>query len=330
MPNSKLFQREDIPFQTSNSNIQKDNYQSTQRQAARDSFNPDVDILRTMTKIKSKDRYKSKLMRNTIHIPIQMQTGSKGYALKIKIGPNSYNAIIDSGATVSAVSFEFQKNDQVLREQHLQNLKTKLQTANGQTLKVHGQIKVPFSINNHSAHFEFLVVDELTAPIILGQDFLLNFESILNFPKQLITLTLPIEDFICSITKTESFNMNEQKQHCQNKKEDAITITPLSTLKPMKTPVKKDKCAISSENSERKEPTIVNENYTKMRNASLKYSNKYHFIVLIIMTMLIITLRYNVTRGHNVLNNYQSKQFQIQEINNVVPFQIIYPKTHTL
>ena len=90
----------------------------------------------------------------------------------LQIGANNYSALIDSGAGISAISLNFQQNEPILKNLKLEKtIPTEIYGADHQQLKTHGDINVPFSINNIVSNFRFVVIEDLSSPIILGQMF---------------------------------------------------------------------------------------------------------------------------------------------------------------
>ena len=60
--------------------------------------------------------------------------------------------------------------------------------ASGEPLPVVGCVKVPIRIDQLAVSHQFLVVERLVAPVILGLDFLQQHNLVLNFVSRPITV----------------------------------------------------------------------------------------------------------------------------------------------
>ena len=83
--------------------------------------------------------------------------------------------LLDSGASCSAISKQHVKIDQVLPGQC-----TKLVNTDGRALQPLGKSPMTVSLGEFSANHTFIVVEQLSVPVILGCDFLSQYGLILD------------------------------------------------------------------------------------------------------------------------------------------------------
>ena len=83
-----------------------------------------------------------------------------------------YNALIDTGATRCCVSEEYYQRLQLSKMHLLQNIS--IRSATGSTLAPIGLVNCTFILGSTSFNFDFIVCRNLTRPLILGRDFLIQ------------------------------------------------------------------------------------------------------------------------------------------------------------
>lgn len=113
--------------------------------------------------------------------------------ISLQLFNNSYNALLDSGASVSAISEELFQNLTVDPSQPKIPLfpltGILLTTAlSNKSVKIKSQIYLNFSINNYDTFGIFLVVPQLSTPIILGTDWLLENGVTIDYNTKEISL----------------------------------------------------------------------------------------------------------------------------------------------
>lgn len=106
--------------------------------------------------------------------------------IKISIFNNPYNAHLDSGTSVSAMSenlYNLLKNDpSKFNIPYFPPSGTFLKTAiTNKSVKINFQIYIDFHINNFKIRAIFLIAPHLSIPIILGIDWLLENNISLNY-----------------------------------------------------------------------------------------------------------------------------------------------------
>ena len=112
--------------------------------------------------------------------------------IELRFHDNShFPALVDTGATFS-----------VIRKAFLQRLKvpackfshthTKITLANGQRVLARQQVHLQFYINNKPYSLTFLILPQLTRPLILGVDFLKKYKALINFDTDYTLITRPI------------------------------------------------------------------------------------------------------------------------------------------
>ena len=174
-------QRQQQPFQDEG---------STQTDNTRVTFNPKVNHLNTIMSTND-GQIVNFSPTNDIEIPMHSHKNSNSYAIEITIDKRNYSALIDSGASSSVISHKFKNSDPTLSELKTTASDSNLQTANAQTLKTFGSLLIQFSVEKYSLTQPFLVVEGLSTPIILGQDFLLKYGTVINFISKTIILKIP-------------------------------------------------------------------------------------------------------------------------------------------
>ena len=129
--------------------------------------------------------------------------GSKqGMTFPTKIGTTMCNALIDTGATRSCMSEIYYKKLQLAKIHLLQNINVKLAT--GSNLAPVGLVNCTFELGKTKFRSDFIVCKNLTRPLILGRDFLIqnqvsviyskNGRCILGYQHQELIASLNVED----------------------------------------------------------------------------------------------------------------------------------------
>lgn len=116
--------------------------------------------------------------------------------IQISIFNNPYTALLDSGASVSAMSenlYNLLRNDPSkfnIPSFSLTGIFLKTAITN-KSVKINSQIYINFYINNFNTHVIFLIVPHLSTPLILGTDWLLENDISLNYKNREISLPSP-------------------------------------------------------------------------------------------------------------------------------------------
>ena len=129
--------------------------------------------------------------------------GSKqGMTFPIKMGTTMRNALIDTGATRSCVSEKYNKKLQLTKIHLLQSINVK--SATGSNLAPVGLVSCTFELGKTKFRSDFIVCKNLTRPLILGRDFLIqnhvsiryseNGRCILDYQQQELIASLNVED----------------------------------------------------------------------------------------------------------------------------------------
>ena len=87
--------------------------------------------------------------------------------------------LVDTGASVTAVSNTFLSNLCTPPKLQSSSLPS-IRTVSGEQLPVLGQATLPFLIGETVYTFDVLVIDNLTYPVVLGRDFLMQFGSVID------------------------------------------------------------------------------------------------------------------------------------------------------
>ena len=104
--------------------------------------------------------------RTTQHIPAYISG---------KINNQQTQLLLDSGASCSVISREHVKLDKILPEQG-----TQLINADGRSFTPLGTTSVTITLEQFSVNHTFLVVDQLSVPVILGCDFMSKHGLVLD------------------------------------------------------------------------------------------------------------------------------------------------------
>ena len=103
----------------------------------------------------------------------------QGTRFPTKIGTAVCNALIDTGATKSCISEKFYQQLPTISLQKLKNVSVKLAT--GSNLTPLGIISCSFELGNIRFHNNLIVCRNLTRPLILGRDFLLQHHITVHY-----------------------------------------------------------------------------------------------------------------------------------------------------
>ena len=119
-----------------------------------------------------------------------------------KIGTTMCNALIDTGAMRSCMSEKYYKKVQLAKIHLLQNINVKSATCSN--LVPVGLVNCTFELGGTKFRSDFIVCKNLTRPLILGRDFLIqihvsvryskNGRCILDYQQQELIASLNVED----------------------------------------------------------------------------------------------------------------------------------------
>ena len=118
----------------------------------------------------------------------------QGRTFPTKIGTTMCNALIDTGATRCCMSEKYYKKLQLAKIHLLQNVNVR--SATGSNLAPMGLVNCTFELGDPNFSSDFTVCKNLTRPLILGRDFLIqkhisvryseNGKCILDYKQELI------------------------------------------------------------------------------------------------------------------------------------------------
>lgn len=144
--------------------------------------------------------------------------------ISVKLFNDSQSALLDSGASVSAISEELFQILNINSSQHKIPLfpltGVLLTTAlSSKSIKIKAQIYLNFSIDQHETYGIFLIVPQLSTPLILGNDWLLENGVAIDYQTKTISLPsihnkIPFKliadpDPSSLINSLKTINMNE-------------------------------------------------------------------------------------------------------------------------
>ena len=126
----------------------------------------------------------------------------QGTTFPTKIGTSICNALIDTGATKSCIREKYYQQLPSIKMQKLKNISVK--SAMGSNLTPLGMIHCSFELGKIKFHSNLIVCRNLTQPLILGRDFLLQHhitvcyaadgKCILDYQQQELVASIDIED----------------------------------------------------------------------------------------------------------------------------------------
>ena len=96
----------------------------------------------------------------------------QGTTFPTKIGTTVCNALIDTGATRCCISEEYYTKLQLTKIHLLQNVNVR--SATGSNLAPIGLVNCPFVLGDITFNCDFIVCKNLTRPLILERDFLIQ------------------------------------------------------------------------------------------------------------------------------------------------------------
>lgn len=96
-------------------------------------------------------------------------------------------ALVDSGAIKSAISLKYFRQLPQSRQQINTSSKVKLCGANDQPLPVMGEVELQLNLSGLVVHFNFMIIPDLVHDLILGQDFLLRSQAVINYASKTVT-----------------------------------------------------------------------------------------------------------------------------------------------
>ena len=142
------------------------------------------------------------LNENDNHTEEVIIGSEQGMTFPTKIGTTMCNALIDTGATRSCMSEKYYKKLQLAKIHLLQNINVK--SATGSNLAPVGLVNCTFELGKTKFRSDFIVCKNLTRPLILGRDFLIqnhvsiryseNGRCILDYQQQELIASLNVED----------------------------------------------------------------------------------------------------------------------------------------
>ena len=100
-----------------------------------------------------------------------------------------FQFLVDTGASVSAIhSKVYQQFPALASTAPLPLTIPSIRSVSGDTISVMGQVNVPFGIDTNHFPFQALVLDKMAYDVILGRDFLENYQAHIDLQNRVISL----------------------------------------------------------------------------------------------------------------------------------------------
>ena len=119
---------------------------------------------------------------NVNHTEAVIIRSEQGITFPTKIGTTMCNALIDTGVTRSCMSERYYKKLQLAKIHLLQNVNVKSTT--GSYLACMGWVNCTFELGETKFSSDFIVCKNLTRPLILGRDFLIQNQVSVRYSKK--------------------------------------------------------------------------------------------------------------------------------------------------
>ena len=122
--------------------------------------------------------------------------------LKAYFGNNQTEMMLDSGSAVSLVRQDIVKSCNIISQMPLPQIQ--LVTASGDKLPIKDYVRVPIEVQGEKLTHDFLVVDKLITPVILGIDFLQKHGLTLNFSHSPVVISTTTHTASTTTTRDEA------------------------------------------------------------------------------------------------------------------------------
>jgi hypothetical protein len=116
----------------------------------------------------------------------------KSITIESLVGDDKVSALVDSGASISAISGELLKKFPHWRKYPIMKPPhCRLSSVNNEELDIAGEVRIPFSMKDVNFTHNFLVVEKMTSQMILGLDWLHKHKCNIDICQKMITLSVP-------------------------------------------------------------------------------------------------------------------------------------------
>ena len=162
--------------------------------------------------------------------------------LDISIQGHPAKALIDTGASVTAIDQKFIDDINFSKDEIRRPDIFKLSSANGSPMKVSGTAEFCFTIDNNTYKFNAYIINSLQYQVIIGADFLKRFQGVIN----LRTYTLKLEQDNQEITQEEvgekigNLKISKTKQQIGSASSDVFKTKNIHNQKDSKRPLEKE------------------------------------------------------------------------------------------
>jgi len=141
---------------------------------------------RKICKIKRKT-FRINVLNQKVAKKVDYNTGPKFY-VKVKVNETYYMALVDSGATISAISSDMVNNlGDCLHKKFVIDGMTTIGAFNGSNKQVKEAVEVHLDIAGEIKMWKFFVIDGLSTKMILGSDWMEKEGAVLDAAKRTLT-----------------------------------------------------------------------------------------------------------------------------------------------
>ena len=111
---------------------------------------------------------------------------SKFLFLPVKIDNINIAALIDTGSSVNVISQQLFDSISTMNKQPIQKVESKITLANNQSIEIIGTTRVKINVPNGKHWIQVYILTQTSHPLILGTNYLLTNNIVLNFSKMQI------------------------------------------------------------------------------------------------------------------------------------------------
>ena len=160
---------------------------------------------------------------------IPLVSPSQNICITGHINGKQVTLLIDTGANVSAIKAEvWQQIPPLTKHPPLPTPIAQIKAVNGQTIPVIGQVQVPFTIDDKTYPFDVLIIETIAYDVILGRDFLEQYNAKIDLQHRVLELQLDPVPF--ESMETSAIQDREQPGTCSIHAKSSFILPPRSEV----------------------------------------------------------------------------------------------------